>query len=143
VESARAQADLTTLVFYLSAHGPDADARRASSVEDDSVHEGVAKDGEVGATAGGLEIAIIRRHAPASPTVHSIRGDSGAVGRVMVLGPGIAQVQRRRPEGAVEVPPLFNGCAVNRDWSPASMVRGLSEVDVILKLAKGREHLGP
>jgi hypothetical protein len=60
VESARAQADLTTLVFYLSARGPDADARRASSVEDDSVHEGVANDGEVGATACGLEIAVIR-----------------------------------------------------------------------------------
>jgi len=60
----------------------------------------------------------------------------------MILCPRIAQVQCRRTEGAVEVTPLFNGCAVNRDWSPARMVRSLTEIEVIFKASKGREHFG-
>jgi hypothetical protein len=143
VEGTSAQEDLTALVVCPSARGPDADARRASSVEDDPVHEGVATDGEVGTTARGLEIAVIRRHTPAGTAVHGVRGDSGAVGRIMVLGPRIAQVQRRRPEGAVERAPLFDGCAVYRDGSPTRMVWSFGEIKVILKAAKGREHLGP
>jgi hypothetical protein len=143
VECSRTEADLATLVFCLSARGSDTDARGALSVEDDPVHEGVTKDGEIGTTARGLEIAVIRRHAPACAAVHGVGGDSGAVRRVVVLCPGIPQVQRRRPEGAVEGPPLFDECSVHRDWSSAPMVRCLGEVEVILKLAKSREHLAP
>jgi hypothetical protein len=133
------------LVFCLSASGPDTDALRASFVEDDPVHERVADDGEIGTIACRLEIPVVRRHSPACSAVHSVWGDPSAAGRVMVLRPEIAQVQRSGTEGAIEVAPLFDGCTVYRDWAAASMVRGFDfvEIEVILKSAKGREHLGP
>jgi hypothetical protein len=143
VKRPSAEADLTPLVFCLSVRGSDTDARRASSGKDNPIHEGIAEDGEVGAIACRLKIAIIRRHAPTGPTVHGVRGYSGAVGRVMVLCPRIAQIQRRRTEGTVEVTPLFDRCSGDRDWSPTRMVGSLGEVEIILKLAKGREHIGP
>jgi len=60
----------------------------------------------------------------------------------MILCPRIAQVQYRRTEGTVEVAPLFDGCTVDRDWSPVRMVRSLTEIEVIFKASKGREHFG-
>jgi hypothetical protein len=131
------------LVFGLSARGSDTDACCASSVEDDPVYEGVTDDGEVGTTARGLEIAVIRRHAPTGTAVHGIRGDAGAVGRIVVLCPGIAQVQGRRPEDAVERAPMVDRGAVHRDGSPARMIWSFGEIKVILEATKGREHLGP
>src|SRR5215467_11770663 len=64
-----AETELPPVVFGLSARGSDTDARCASSVEDDPVHEGVTDDREVGTTTRGLEIPVIRRHAPTGPAV--------------------------------------------------------------------------
>ena len=109
-----------TLVVCLSARGPDTDACRASSVEDDPVHEGVAEDGEVGTTACRLEIAVIGR-APAGTAVHGVGETPVLSGALWSSGPGIAQVQRRRPEGAVEGPhwsmgARYTGMGPPRAW---------------------------
>ena len=143
VKCPRAEADLPPLIFGLSARGSDPYARCASSVEDDPIYEGVTDDGEVGTTARGLEIAVIRRHAPTSTAVHGIRGDAGAVRHIVVLCPGIAQVQGRRPEGAIERAPMVDRGAVHGDGSPARMVWSFGEIKVILEATKGREHFSP
>src|SRR5262249_18839955 len=143
MECSCAEEDLTSTVFCLSTRGSDTDACRASSSEDDPVHKRIPQDSEVSATAHNLKITVIRRHAPACAAVHGIRGDSCALGRVMVFCPRIAQVQRRCTEGAVEGPPLFDGGSVHRDGSPARMVRRLGEVEIILKASKAWKHKGP
>src|SRR5260370_18394551 len=109
---------------------------RIRSVEIDAIDQRVTDNREIGAVARRLQVCVVGGDAYAAAAVDRIRRHAGARGRVMVVGPSIAQRECGVRQRLVNRAPTLARRAVARDWSAASMIGELSEVLVVFEFYK-------
>src|SRR5215471_16381018 len=120
----------------------NADPYGALPLKHDPIDEGMAENREVRPAAGGLQVGIIRGHADVRPTMHSPRRYTGTLRCIMIVGPGIAQIQSSGAECLLHGTPLLDRRTINGNGATAPMIRGLAEVDLIFQTDKRGQYLG-
>src|SRR5262249_45687326 len=81
-------------------------------------------------------------HAGVRPTMHGPGRYPGTVRGIMIVGPGIAQIQGSGAERLLHGTPLLDGRTRNGNGATAPMIRGLAEVALIFQADKRGQHLG-
>ena len=108
----------------------DAADMRAVAFELELRHQGMADDGEVGAAARRLEVAVVGRDADAGAAVDRIRRRAGSLGRVVILAPAVAETDGGVFQGAIDRAPVGDGRAIDRDRAGLAVIGRVAEIDV-------------
>src|SRR5918995_2648261 len=128
------------LAAYLYA---DAFGMGAIAFEGERVDHGIADDRQVGAVARRFEVTVIDRNAQALSAVDRVGRHAGSLRRVVVVAPAVAQRHRRFHQSAVDVAPLLDGRAIDRDRAALAVIRRIAEIDIAFQPAEVRQDLLP
>src|SRR5918994_6153635 len=128
------------LAAYLYA---DAVGMRAIAFEAERVDHGIADDRQVGAVARRLEVSVVDRDAQALGVVDRVGRHAGSLRRVVVVAPAVAQRHRRFHQGAVDVAPLRDGRAIDRDRAALAVIGRVTEIDIAFQPAEVGQDLRP
>ena len=96
---------------------------------------------QVGAAARRLEIAVVGRDAHAGAAVDRVGRDAGALGRVVVVAPAVAEARAASHQGAIDSAPVLDRRAIDRDRAAVAVVGRVAEIDVGLELVEIRQHI--
>ena len=99
----------------LAGRRPRHDAGRAAAVDDDAVDQHAADDRQVRPRARRLEVAVGGRHATVRPGVDRVGRDAGRVGRVVVVGPRLAECGGRLGQRVVDGAPRPRAAGAGRE----------------------------
>jgi hypothetical protein len=119
--------------------GPNAGG--TTRLDEHPVHSGAADDTQVCAPARRLQVGVVGRDPGAVARVEPEWRDPRRGGRVVVVGPRIADAERSVRERVVCRPPPFARQALNRDRPFRAVVRPVAEVGVALHPLQVGEHV--
>jgi hypothetical protein len=136
VDGARTEHD--TVSPHLGPLVVDADpyASGPAVVEEHAVDRGRADDAQVRAVPGRLEIAVVAAHPRAATCADAVGRHASAIGRVVVVTPGVPESEASVTEGAVNRAPLVLREPHDRDGPAATVVFVVAEIGVILHPAQ-------
>src|SRR5260221_10348335 len=66
---------------------------RATPIELDAVHQGIADDFQIATAACRLEVRVISRDARVVAAIHRVGRNAGPLGRVVIRAPSVAEAQ--------------------------------------------------
>src|SRR6266851_1004409 len=118
-----------------------AHSNRSRSVETDAIDQRVTHYLEIGAVARRLQVCVVGRDAYTVAAVVRVRRHAGARGRVMVVGPSVAEPDCGVGQRLVDRAPALARRAMDRDWSAAPVISKISEVLVVFEFYKRRQDL--
>src|SRR5712692_9240244 len=122
MDRARAEDDLAPFDIAPFVSDSYAHSSRIRAVKVDAINQRVTDYLEIGAVARRLQVGVVGRDAYAVAAVDRIRRHAGARGRVMVVGPSVAERDCGVGQRLVNRAPALARRAVDRDWSATPMI---------------------
>ncbi len=132
-------------------HGPpltadphrNAGDMRAIALELQRIDQRLAHDRQVGPMPRRFEIAVVGRDAQARAAVDGIGRGAGALGRVVILAPAVAQADRSLHQGPVGGPPILDRRAIDGNGPVLAVIGPVAKVHIAFELAEVGEDLVP